>query len=482
MMKTVFAPGSAAVVQNTLLNRLEAVLEGLTRAGAVAGNDSSDNTAAVTPLMGVITLLLRTLRKNQEALKEDVAQRLGASLCGVLSAHSQLRWPALEGTLRALSEMATLIDSPIGHARQVIGPYLEAKVLQPLAAILAKASAEGGPSSQERWLEEFQEQWTAHQSGAQELPDSALLERELLDRCSLGAGAEQPGSNMPEGRARCLRVLLSARRLNLSLNAGEHSQKLDEMPGLDEAEEKERERFQPGVPVHLGRVNRVKCVRVRAGKDGVQEVLYLISSQSLLILVRPDEQKPFWAVPVIVEALRSVRFRLDPAHLQEGGASATARGLLKVGGPLEQIPIPGLNGEESARALRLEVISPSSPELQKQLQPVLGSKMPTFNPPTRAGMPQAQGIQDGMAQTMPMAPLMPGAGMDDKIAHSLPNAMNADVNAGSSASRSTPLVLLFADDRRKRVACKIFVQARHSVCQRMATGLETFLEEARHAR
>lgn len=493
----------SALVRNTLFDSVEALFDGL---GPSVGDASGDHAAPASPLMGVTTLLLRTLRSTQEAVGEEVAHRLGASLCAVLSFYGHLRWVALEGALCALRELAALVDSPIGHARQVIGPQLEAKVLQPLATKLAKAATESGPS-QEKWLEEFQEQWNAHQNSPQELPSTPFLERELLDRAATGASSDQPSA--PEGRARCLRVLLSARRLNLSLNAGGHPPQLDEMPGLDEAEEKERERFQPGVPVHIGRMNRVKCVLVRASRAREQEVMYLLSSQSLLVLVRPDEQKPFWAVPVIVEPLRSVRFMMT---LQEGstvmavGGSGNAgpSAVMAAGGggnagppaaggrppwkpdtaPLQQITAaPGGNGDETTRALRLEVLSPCSPELQKQMQQNLSALSPGYIPSSRGNLSPMPGSPDNMAMTMPIAPILAGAvvPVDDRLAHSVPQAMvgYGDTHAGLSGSRSTPLVLLFADERRKRVACKIFVQARHGVCQRMAAGLEAFLEEVR---
>merc|ERR1712096_180225 len=189
-----------------------------------------------------------------------------------------------------------------------------------------------------------------------------------------------------------------------------------------------RDKYQPGVPVHIGRVNRIKCSLVRATARGGQEVLYLLPAQSLLILVRPDEQKPFWAMPVIVEPLRSVRFMMT---LQEGGtifpptagAAAAAISGNRVwkteGAPLQQISAaPGANGDESPRALRLEVFSPCSPELQKQMQLAAGN--PVFAPPSRGGMSQFHAPSDNMAMTMPMAPLLGGSvvPVDDRLAHS----------------------------------------------------------------
>merc|ERR1712183_369933 len=82
------------------------------------------------------------------------------------------------------------------------------------------------------------------------------LERELLERLDQGPPGRATESRGPEGRERCLRVLLCARRLNLSL-AG--SPALGDMPGLDEDEQEEMKKYQIGVAVHIGRANRVKC-------------------------------------------------------------------------------------------------------------------------------------------------------------------------------------------------------------------------------
>lgn len=470
-------------VRNCLLDSLEAELSSSGHSAAVGDEGGGSQAAASSSLFGVVAVLLRTLRSVREALDDDVAGRLGAVLCGALSAHDQLKWVALECALNALKELALLADSPTGRARQVLGPHLEAEVLQPLAVQLVKASG----SSQERWLAEFEEQWAAHRSSPQELPGAAFLERELLDLAASGVASEPPG--VPEGRARCLRVLLAARRLNLSLQGDGQSWNPDEKPELDDVEESEQARFQPGVSVYIGRVNRVKCVRALAAKGGGQEVLYLLLAQSLLVLVRPDEQKPFWAVPVIVEPLRAVKL----LGLGQAIGSETPSGNKLVGGPLEQISAaPGANGDETQRALRMEVFSPCSPDLQRQLQLqlVAGDGASAFAPSPRGGLsplPGAaplHGLLDHMAVTVPSAPLLAGS-VDDRIAHSMPSggmpALGAGAAAGS-ASRSTPLVLLFADERRRRVACKIVVQARHGANQRMVSNLETFLQGVHDAK
>jgi len=460
-LKSRGAPRS--LVRNTLLDSLEAVLRGL---GASASGEAArdGDTACAASLLGVVTLLLRTLRSAKEALADGVAERLGSALCSALAMHRQLKWAALEGTLCAMRELAALADQPAGHAKYVLGGPLQDRVLTPLASEVLQASKQPPGPAQEQWLEEFQEQWAAHHLTLSE-PAAGAQERELLEP---GADREAPGA--PMGRARCLRVLLCARRLGLGLGlklGADRDMRLDDVPGLDEAEAEEASRFQPGVPVHIGRVNRVKCVVT--AKSGAQEVLYLLPGQALLLLVRPDEQKPFWAVPVLVEPLRHVRLNT---------------GNEKTGTPLEQLhPVPGgdagvvnngangaISGDEAQRVLRLEVSSPRSPLLAGLRSP------PSLN-------------QDGLAVTAPMpAGLLGGSlTMEDRIAMTVPGALQLNgadggLEKGPARPKATPVLLLFADERRRRVACKILAQARHQLCQRMSENLSTFLDEVRGQR
>jgi len=448
------------IVRNTLLDPLEAALENLAASALTGGAISSEQAAIASPMLAVIAKLLNTLRSEQEALCDDVARRLGAALCGILSGHGPLKWAVVEAALSTLRELTAAIDSPAGHAYEVIGPELKVKVLQPLASQLAKACNESGPS-QEKWLQEFQEQWNAHQSSQDsQSTKKSDLERELLERLDRGPPAGAHDARVPEGRERCLRVLLCARCLNLSLT-GQQPQALGEMPGLDEDEQEEIRKYQIGVAVHVGRSNRVKCTLVRNRGGGAQDVLYLLPAKAMLVLVRPDEQKPFFAVPVIAEPLRSVRFMMT---LQEGGSaqpSLDRRQRGSAAGPLEQIAAPGANGDESPRALRLEVFSPCSPELQKEC--ATGSA-PAFAPPPRNSK-SPRNLSPEISKSMPVPPMVPGD-------HSLPNTGDAH-----AMGRSAPLILRFSDERRKRVAYRIFCQSRHEVCKRMTKNLQTFLEE-----
>ena len=48
--------------------------------------------------------------------------------------------------------------------------------------------------------------------------------------------------------------------------------------------------------------------------------------------------------------------------------------------------------------------------------------------------------------------------------------------ADAAASKDGQLVLHFSDERRRRLACKILVQAKHHIAQRAGDGAETFLK------
>merc|ERR1740121_3273660 len=108
--------------------------------------------------------------------------------------------------------------------------------------------------------------------------------------------------------------------------------------------------------------NRVRC-RVRLAQKGQdEEALYLLPSQECLILVRPDEQKPFWAVHVISEPLRMTRVQAVK--------------------PLEQIASRDANSDELQRTLRLEVARPRSPCLKAAALLAGGFGLPLQTPLT----------------------------------------------------------------------------------------------------
>jgi len=209
-------------------------------------------------------------------------------------------------------------------------------MLVPLATELLQAAKQ--PSGSDLWLQEFTEQWAAQQASLAE-PEGVQRQRDLVEQT---AGQEAPGA--PTGRARCMRVLLGAWHLDGCLSGGTSERLLDRMPGFSDADLEELASYQPGVSVHIGKMNRVRC-QVRTSRRGEPEALYLLPVQSCLVLARPDEQKPFWALPVVAESLLNVRMS-DKA------------------GPLEQILPAGSNGDELQRILRLEISSPRSPFLR----------------------------------------------------------------------------------------------------------------------
>jgi len=450
---------SRLLARNRLLDTLEERLRALGSGGEAAGVAGS--------MLGAVTLLLRTLRASREPLDGGVAERLGGALCELLALHRQLPWATLEGALAALMELAAAADVPLGRARLILGPRLRERVLFPLAGELLQSGAKlPGGWPQDLGQLEFQEQWVAHQAQGLE-PADLNRQRDLLEQ---GPLPEPPGS--PDGRARCVRVLLGAWRLAGSL-AGVQNGLRAELPGLHEAEAEETARFQPGVPVHIGKMNRVKCFARVARRPGEQEALYLLPAQATIVLVRPDDQKPFWGVPVVSEPLRYSRLLL------QGGEKS---------GPLEQIIAPGANGDELQWALRLEVAMPRSPFLKASASGAPGMVGLPGGPAAVQGSPprlpgSPLGGLDRMAMSLSTPPQLLGAhGVQDRMANSVPAmpVLGGGPADGPGAREASPLLtLVFSDERRRRVACKILAQARHAVCQRMTEGLATFLAEVR---
>jgi len=404
----------------------------------------SEAAASATSMLGAIRLLLHALRASREALDGGVAERLGTTLCDLLAMHTRLQWATLDGVLSALTELAAAADAPLGRARLILGPRLRERVLFPIAADLQADSKQPCGALQDAWLFDFQEQWSGHQAAP--TTDTAALQRQR-DILEQGAGADS--ASAPEGRARCIRVLLGAWRLVMQFSHQWEDLRLERMPGLDEAEAEETGRFQPGVPVHIGKMNRVKCYVRRKGAE--PEAVYLLPAQATFLLVRPDEQKPFWAVPVVAEPLRSLRLVPLPG---EGG-----------GGPLEQLNAPpGANGHEPPRVLNLEVFAPRSP--------LLRTLAATGSCPGGGASPG-----DRMANSLGVVTAW-GHTHDptDGLAMSMPGALPGHGAAGSPTNVSS-LTLMFSDDRRRKLACKILAQARHAICQRMAEGINTFLAD-----
>jgi len=424
------------LVQNRLLEFIDEKLKSLC--------NGSEAEASAPSMLGAVRLLLRALRAAREALDGGVAERLGTTLCDLLALHSRLQWATLEGALAALTELAAAADAPLGRARLILGPRLRERVLFPLAADLQAGSKQPSGALQDAWLLDFQEQWNGHKSAPTTDTEALQRQRDILEQ-----GALVDTNSAPEGRARCIRVLLGAWRLAIAFSHQWEDPRNERMPGLDEAEAEETGRFQPGVPVHIGKMNRVKCYVRRRGAE--PEAVYLLPTQATFLLVRPDEQKPFWAVPVVAEPLRMLRLVPLPG---EGGG----------GGPLEQINSPpGANGHEPPRVLNLEVFAPRSPLLRTMAATGAGGASPQT--PLRDRMANSLG---GVATAWgPNEPT-------DGLAMSMPAAMQAPGTLGSPTNGSS-LTLMFSDDRRRRLACKILAQARHAICQRMAEGINAFL-------
>lgn len=449
---------SRPLVRNKLLDHFEERLKSWISA---AGQPAAGQAASCT--MAALELLLQALRASKEGLDASVAERLGDIVCDCLARHSRLPWAVSLCALRALRELIAAADVTSGRARSVLGPLLREKVLSPLAEELlreASAQAQQGSSAQESWLHEFQEQWLAFTSDLSELPDSTQQVPTSMRHQLPEPGQETDMPDAPAtGRARCLRVLLAVHRLAARL-AGTTSKSTVEMPGLSEAEREESLRYQPGVPVHIGKMNRVKCYAHGPVPGLEKDAVYLLPAQHTLLLVRPDDQKPFWAVPVIAEPLRLVR--LIPGDENTG-----------------RIDLQQLNGSQGShdrqRTLQLEVSSPRSPALRQPYGSGL-SALP-LRPASGSGYRGAQLGLDQLAHTMPV-PGLPLSG--DFLSPSLPNMPGPRMSSEAASEASLPLALSFSDDRRRRVAWKVIAQAQNQVNQRLSDGVMRFLTEIQH--
>jgi len=447
---------SRPLVRNKLLDHFE---ERLRCWISAAGQPAAGQAASCT--MAALELLLQALRASKEGLDASVAERLGGIVCDCLARHSRLPWAVSLCALRALRELIAAADVTSGHARMVLGPLLRDKVLAPLAEELlreASAQAQQGSSAQESWLHEFQEQWFAFASDLSELPDSTQ-QVPISMRHQLPEPGQEP--DMPDappiGRTRCLRVLLAVHRLAAGL-AGVASKSTMEMPGLSEAEREESLKYQPGVPVHIGKMNRVKCYAHGPAPGLEKEAVYLLPAQHTLLLVRPDDQKPFWAVPVIAEPLRLVR--LIPGDENAG-----------------RMDLQQLNASQSShdrqKTLQLEVSSPRSPALRQPYGSGL-SALP-LRPASGSGYPGTQPGRDQLAHTMPV-PGLPLSG-DFLSGPSLPNMPGPRLSSEATSEAPLPLALAFSDDRRRRVAWKVIAQAQNQVNQRISEGVMRFLTD-----
>eukprot|EP00933_Yihiella_yeosuensis_P063709 TRINITY_DN6694_c1_g2_i1.p1 TRINITY_DN6694_c1_g2~~TRINITY_DN6694_c1_g2_i1.p1 ORF type:complete len:466 (+),score=77.25 TRINITY_DN6694_c1_g2_i1:27-1400(+) len=438
------------VMKNKILDTIEERLADLAAGHVVEGPST-----APRDMVAALELLLQALRSSKEALDANVAERLGVVLCGILTRHSQLPWAVCSGALRSLQELIHASDLPTGVSRKILGPILWDKVLIPLAEELNQDAVtwrQYGVAAQETFLQDFQEQWLAFTADSSESTSSPFFRSDLTEP---GVETETAGSPAA-GRSRCARVLFAAHRIATGLASSVASKMpLAEMPGLDEVEKEELLRFQPGVPVHIGKMNRVKCFAHGPSPGLEREAVYLLPTQSTLLLVRPDDQKPFWAVPVVVEPLRLVR--LAPGD-ENGGQPVSPN---------------SAGSRERPWLLNLEVSSPRSPALLNQIHPPFGFG-DALGTGSLAITSSGYGAPDMLSQTVPGPIGGAGAAPVDLMAHSLPAIPRYRTEA---AEGPLSFSLSFSDERRRRVAWKVITQARHHVCQRLFEGVTDFLAD-----
>jgi len=479
--------GALPWVHNTMLDVLMSLLHSLGSTGEMV--------AMSAPLLDSTVLMLKSLREAGNILADNVAQRLAGALCSALAQHRKLKWSTLVGALRALRVLAAEVEAaskthttgsrtaqPEGSF--VVAQILRDRILGPLTGeILQEQSTRLQPGpEQDRWLQEFQEQWIAHNTELSldpACPEGGQRRDVLLEDGSFGAPADPVGA--PQGRARCLRVLLSTWRIILRLVRGCGIQSQDAggecrlfgpspangdldtvlmSPGLDDDEVEEGTRYRPDMPVEYGRGDRVmKCELVRdMWTVAAHEVVYLLPTKSMLVLARPDDHKVLSVVPVVAEPLRLVRL------FAPGSENAP---------PIAN----GRNWDESQRTLRFEVYSPSSPLLLQSELSAAGGFPRQVSDPISMSMPikmssilrdAIRPIVDPMAASVPITPSMRSGGPVDTAAPGAP-----------VPKKLQPLKLLFADERRKRLAYKLLSQARHATCQRTAEKLECFITQVR---
>lgn len=409
-------------------------------------------------LLGSCSRMLEAQRACHEALDAPVAERIGSALSQILAGCMQMQWPTLAAALRLLQDIGDSLDAPA--ARSMLNAPLKEKLLVPLAGEVQKTLKRFGREAQEAWAQEFHLQWFSRQALAWEIPEPTR-QRERLEQIALqhGVPTAPPELSLREAREQCARTMLGAWWLTKCWARSDTVGKvvasddmpppMPPMPGMDAEDDEEVGRFQPGVKVYVGKMNRVKCI-ARGLQGGSQDQsLFLLPAKSMLVLVRPHDQKPFWAIPVIAEPLAMVRLRIDPqsAHHQPP-------------------PLGSAAADEWERTITIEVDAPRSPVLSggasrqhsfDRLANTLGGPVPGGGP---GPLQLAPGI-DLLSVTAPMPQLSPLEG-----------------GASAALQGTVTFSLVFLDDRRKRVASGVLAQARHAVYSGMLEGLGTFLTEA----
>eukprot|EP00927_Polykrikos_kofoidii_P054394 TRINITY_DN48810_c0_g1_i1.p1 TRINITY_DN48810_c0_g1~~TRINITY_DN48810_c0_g1_i1.p1 ORF type:complete len:916 (-),score=105.94 TRINITY_DN48810_c0_g1_i1:339-3044(-) len=448
-----FVSSTETGVQNKLVDYIKSQFNTLSQGDAATCSNT---------LLASVALALRSFRNIEEQLAISVTEEFAFALCAVLTAFERLDWATLETAIGTLRELCGASDSPSGRAQILLGPIFEERLVRPLAATLWQEVRHLSEPRQARdkWLGEFEEQWHAHVTPSV-VPTAESRMREFLDPPEIVAGVQ-------DVRARALRILFAARELAVG--------KLDDsMPAIDHIEADEEGRFKTNCSMHVGKINRVKC-RVRGLLTTLHETeaLYLLQAQATLLLVRPDACKPLWGIPIVVEPLRSVRFGQDGDNSE----------------PLEQLLSARVNSDEqqsnTGHQLRLKVAKPRSPYLQKLLSATPAGKL--VGPMVMRGYPSIDLSAANVAGSVS------GSGLEaashgvlvDRFAHSMPAVMTAGARGGLGVGESGPsashasgceICLLFADERRRRVACNLLWQAKQAVQRRRAETLVAFLSK-----
>ncbi|CAE7873354.1 unnamed protein product [Symbiodinium microadriaticum] len=399
---SVVAPGESSgkpLHRNSLLEALDLRLRELCRSG---------RTQEAVCAFSTLEMSLQALRSAGEPLDLSVAERLGNCLASCLARQGSLSFVLCLSCLRALSELFAAGGSKV---RQSLSPMLRDKLLAPFAdELLHEAKLQClDIQAQGSWLQDFQQQW---HTSAQDL--SALSEKPRSQILPEPGAAPEASAALParaKSSGNLWRLLLSLHRLV----AGKGTM---EMPGLEEGERDELLRYQPGVAVLVGKMNRVKCtVQGLLLEDGREENLYLMPSAHTLLLARPDTLKALNAEPVIAEPLRLV-------VLHTGDENAKAPGRFW--------------GNTEEPSLRMKVFAPRSPALRK-LAGLRGAKQPS------GGYPR-----------------------DGSTSGTLP-----------PAEESVEVVLVFPDEKRKNIAWKLLSQAHSQLMHRLFNSVLSFLTTVR---
>lgn len=398
----VVAPGESSgkpLHRNSLLEALDLRLRELCRSG---------RTQEAVCAFSTLEMSLQALRSAGEPLDLSVAERLGNCLASCLARQGSLSFVLCLSCLRALSELFAAGGSKV---RQSLSPMLRDKLLAPFAdELLHEAKLQClDIQAQGSWLQDFQQQW---HTSAQDL--SALSEKPRSQILPEPGAAPEASAALParaKSSGNLWRLLLSLHRLV----AGKGTM---EMPGLEEGERDELLRYQPGVAVLVGKMNRVKCtVQGLLLEDGREENLYLMPSAHTLLLARPDTLKALNAEPVIAEPLRLV-------VLHTGDENSKAPGRFW--------------GNTEEPSLRMKVFAPRSPALRK-LAGLRGAKQPS------GGYPR-----------------------DGSTSGTLP-----------PAEESVEVVLVFPDEKRKNIAWKLLSQAHSQLMHRLFNSVLSFLTTVR---